>query len=130
MALPDKVSREGWAEAERNAATLPFYIGPRMIGQPEAEQTAAAIPIVLHDRPEAAPAPAAVQGAETLAARFQLQGTRDSLLVLAACRSFYGDAFDQGGLAWTPEVFGAGLSPSAVVNALRLRLALDFARFV
>lgn len=130
MALPDRVSKGGWAEAERNASTLPFYIGPRMIGQAETEQTAAALPLVLHDRAEAASAPAAVQAAETSAARFGLQGTPDALLVLAAGRSFYGDALDQGGLAWVPEVFGAGLPAGAVVNALRLRLALDFGRFV
>jgi hypothetical protein len=50
--------------------------------------------------------------------------------VLAACSSFYGAGFDEGRTPWYDEIFGSGLPQRAIVNALRLRLALDFARFV
>ena len=128
--LPGLVSEAAWAEAERNAATLPFYVRPSMIEAGEAERTAAAIPLVLHDRPEAASASAAVAAAQALARRLGLADVPDALLVLSACRALYGEGFDESRLAWTDGVFGAGLPPRAVVNALRLRLALDFARFV
>jgi hypothetical protein len=129
-ALPDLVSEVGWAEAGRNATTLPFYIRPAMIEAVEAERTVAAIPLVLYDRPEAASASAAVEAASALAGKVGLADVPDALLVLAACRSFYREAFDESRLPWQAGVFGAGLPPHAVVNALRLRLALDFARFV
>ena len=38
--------------------------------------------------------------------------------------------FDEGRTPWNAEIFGAGLPQRAIVNALRLRLALDFARFL
>jgi hypothetical protein len=128
--LPGLVRDEVWAKASSNAATLPFYIRPALTGKAAAEQVAAALPVVLHDRPEAADAAAAVQGAQPVAGRLGLADDADSLLVIAACRSFYGEDFDERRLAWAPDLFGAGLTPRAVVNALRLRLALDFARFV
>jgi hypothetical protein len=130
LELPDRISGEAWTDAENNAATLPFYIRPAMADLPELERTAAAIPLVLHDRPEAAAAAAAAQAAAALAARLQLQGAPDCQLVLAACSSFYGAGFDEGRTPWNAEIFGAGLPQRAIVNALRLRLALDFARFV
>jgi hypothetical protein len=86
--------------------------------------------VVLHDRPEAADAVGSVEAAQPVAGRLGLADDADSLLVIAACRSFYGEDFDERRLAWAPDLFGAGLTPRAVVNALRLRLALDFARFV
>lgn len=130
LQLPGLVGEAGWAAARDRASTVPFYIRPAVIGQPAAEQVAAALGVVLYDRPEAAAAPAAVQAAEVLAGRFGFAGDADTLLVVAACRSFYGDVFDERRLAWAPDVFGAGLSQRAIANALRLRLALDFARFV
>ena len=128
--LPEKVSEAAWAEAASNATTVPFYIRPALIGQAPAEQAAAAIALALHDRQEVASASAAVQQAESAAARLGLGGDADTLLVIAACRSFYGEAFDERRLAWAPEIFNSGLSAKAMLNALRLRLALDFARFV
>jgi hypothetical protein len=128
--LPGRVGEEAWAEAAGNATTVPFYIGPALIGQAPAEQAAAAIALALHDRPEAANASAAVQSAAGAAAGLGLGADADSLLVVAACRSFYGEAFDERRLAWAPEIFSSGLPAKAILNALRLRLALDFARFV
>jgi hypothetical protein len=129
-ALPRLVPRQAWAEAERDAARLPLYAGPRLAGRPDGEQTAAAVPLVLHDRPEAADAAAAVAAARPLAERLQLAGVADGLLLATACRSFYGDAFASGRLPWSAQIFGLGLAPRMAVNALRFRLALDFARFV
>jgi hypothetical protein len=129
-ALPMQVPDAAWADASANASTLPFYIRPAMIGQPPADQVAAALPIVLHDRAEAASPAAAVQAAEAACVRLGLGGDADSVLVVAACRAFYGDAVDQKRLAWAPALLGGGLPARAKVNALRLRLALDFARFV
>lgn len=128
-ALPSKVSAQSWADAEQRAANLPFFVPPRLIGQPETEQTEAALGLVLHDRPEAAAAAEAVAAASETAARLELGDTADALMVLAACRSFYGDGFERDA-PWAAEVFGRPMPPRAVVNALRLRLALDFARFV
>jgi hypothetical protein len=128
--LPGRVSEAAWAAAASNATTVPFYIRPALIGQAPAEQAAAAIALALHDRPEAAGASAAVQSAESVAAKLGLGGDADSLLVIAASRSFYGEAFDERRLAWAPDVFNSGLPAKAILNALRLRLALDFARFV
>ena len=130
VALPTLVPEEAWADASANATTLPFYIRPAVIGQAAPDQVAAALPVVLHDRPEAASPAAAVQAAEASCGRLGLVGDADSLLVVAACHAFYGDAFDQKRLAWAPALFGGSLPPRAKINALRLRLALDFARFV
>src|SRR3982750_2591933 len=89
--LPGLVRDDVWAKAASNASTLPFYIRPAMIGQVAAEQVAAALPVVLHDRPGAADAAAAVQTAQAVAGRLGLADDADSLLVIAACRSFYGE---------------------------------------
>jgi hypothetical protein len=130
VALPMLVAKAAWAEASANQSTLPFYIRPSIVGQPAPDQLAAALPVVLHDRPEAATPAAAVQAAEASSTRLGLGGDADSLIVVAACRSFYGDAFDQKRLAWAPALLGSSLPARARINALRLRLALDFARFV
>jgi hypothetical protein len=71
-----------------------------------------------------------VQAAGNLVAKLNLPDDADGLLLVAACRSFYGEAFDERRLAWAPTIFNAGLQPRSVLHALRLRLALDFARFV
>jgi hypothetical protein len=128
--LPGKAGEDAWAEAAGNATTVPFYIRPGLIGQAAQEQATAAVVLALYDRPEAATASTAVQSAESAAAKLGLGADADSLLVVAACRSFYGEAFADRRLAWAPEIFGSGLPAKAILNALRLKLALDFARFV
>jgi hypothetical protein len=130
LALPRQVSAAAWADARSNAVTVPFYLRPSTLAQPPAEQAAAAVALALYDRPEAHDATNAVQGAANAAAGLNLPVDADGLLVVTACRTFYGEAFDERRLSWAPMIFGSGLDPRTVLHALRLRLALDFARFV
>lgn len=117
-----------WERADRRRSNLPLFTPPSARTMPLPDQIVAAIPVVLHDRPEAVdPVGAALDGT-TAAQRLGLQDMTDAPLVLAACHSFWGTRFFE--LPWARELIAERWAPPAFVEALRLRLALDHGRFV
>lgn len=122
--LPDRVSEQAWARADAAGSVLPFFVPPAMMAESRAVRSAEAIRIVLADRPEAGLADRAVAAAEPVAADLGIAMFEDALLVTAACTAFYGS---QAG--WLDALRAEGWRGRALMEAMRLRLALDFGRY-
>ncbi len=127
-ALPQKVSKPAWTRAERRASNLPFYIPPSLVGAANPDQTVAALPIALFNQPDAQNARAAVAAALGQAGELNMKHLPDAGLVIAACRSFFGPGF--AAMAWMAEAQQERMPPDVMLETMRLRLALDFGRFV
>lgn len=117
-----------WERAERRRSSLPLFTPPSARALPLPDQIVAAIPLALHDRPEAADPVGTVVNGMAVAERLGLQDMPDAPLVVAACISFWGSRFAE--LPWARELIEERWAPPSFVEALRLRLALDHGRFV
>ena len=126
-ALPKTVAKAAWTRAERRASNLPFFIPPSLVNAPNADQTVAALPIVLFDQPEAHNARGAAEAALGQAAELNLKPLPDAGIVVAAARSFWGPGFPA--LSWMVELHAKRTPPSVLLQTLRARLAVEFGRF-
>lgn len=126
--LPLNVAKAAWTRAERRASKLPFFIPPALVTQTVPDQTVAALPIVLFDRPDAQNARAAVGAALPQVAELNLRHLPDAVLVVAACRSFWGPGFTA--MSWMSQLVAKQTPPSVLLAAMRARLAISFGRFV
>jgi hypothetical protein len=123
--LPEFVSEVAWDRAEAAGSSLPFFVNPRFDGQSLPQRSAEAVKVALFDRPEAQAPDAAVARAAAEAQARGLDRETDALLVLAACHSFYGAA-----PLWLDELARERWSSGAIIEAIRLRLALDSGRYL
>lgn len=121
--LPELISEDDWEKSAANGSSLPFFHVPGLAQDSLERRTSDAVRLVLGDRPEAAQPNAAVLQAQKAVASMKLASVPDALLVTVACRSFYG-----AGPAWLTSLLAERLPARAVVEAMRLRLALDFGR--
>lgn len=126
--LPHAVAKPAWTRAARRASTLPLFVAPSLAGAAIPEQTVAALPLALFDRPEVHNARAAVTQAMGTVVELNMKGLADALLVVAACRSFWGAGFPA--LAWMVDLQRRQTPPHVLIAALRCRLALEFGRFL
>lgn len=113
--------------AQRSGSRMPLFVPHRLSAAPAAERGAAAIATALHDRPEAAAAPATATRALAEAERLGL-AQDDAPLVVAACQSFWGAGFAR--LRWAETLWREPWSAAERVELLRLRLAAAHRRFV
>lgn len=127
-ALPKTVPKPAWTRAERRRSNLPFFIPPSFAAQPLPEQTVAALPVVLFDRPDAQNARAAVSAAAGQPDELDIRHLPDAVLVVAACRSFWGPGFTA--MSWMAELTARRVAPTVMLAAMRARLAIAFGRFV
>lgn len=122
------VSSHAWERAEQRSSNLPLFVPFDLSAASILDQTAGAIPTVLYDRPEATSPHEAAARASKAAEGLGISAFPDSALVIAACRSFWGADF--ASLEWTADLLREGWHGSTLIDALRLRLALEFGRVV
>lgn len=122
--MPQSVNKK----AVEASSVLPLFTPVKMRGGGLLELCTHAVPIALHDRPEANQPADAIRDATEHTARLGLSKLTDAPLVVAACRSFWGNNFDQ--LVWAAEVWQEDWSAAARLALLRLRLALEFGRYL
>lgn len=122
--MPETIRRG----AAKSGSNLPLFIPAALRDRSEMERTVTAIPVALYDRPEAARAASAAGEAVPYVDALGLTSLPDALLVVAACRSFWGPRFQQ--LPWAARMQAEVWSPPARLALLRLRLAIEFGRFI
>ncbi len=127
-ALPDRVGKAAWTRATQRASNLAFYVPPSLVAATNADQTVAALPIVLFDQPELHNARAAAGAALGQAGELNMKHLPDAGIVVAAARSFWGPGFTA--LSWMGELQANRTAPGVMLQALRARLAIEFGRFV
>lgn len=125
--LPDEAPEEAWERARRNRSVLGLFIPVDLIGAPVLDQTVAALPLVLYDRPPQPSARIAVEQALPSVQEMGLRGLADAPLVVCVCRAMWGADFLRQ--PWAVVVARERFPPELVLSALRLRLAQDNGRF-
>jgi hypothetical protein len=126
--MPEKASEGAWERARQQRSNLPLFIPPELIGAPSLDQTVAALPLLLFDRPMAQSARTAVEQSLPVVTALNMRGLTDAPLVICVCRAIWGPDFLQ--LPWVNIVAREHLPPKLVLAAFRLRLAQDFGRYV
>lgn len=121
--MPPHVRRS----AQRSGSRMPLFVPHRLVAAPAPDRVAAAIVTALHDRAEAAAAPAAAARAVAEADRLGLTQD-DAPLVVAACQSFWSPAFTR--MHWAEALWREPWSAAERVELLRFRLAAAHRRFV
>jgi hypothetical protein len=122
--IPAAVRRQ----VSQQSSNLPFFISPRLRYASVAERTAAAIPVALGDRSEATQPERAAATALGESTSLGLGGLLDGPLVVAACLSFWGAGLKR--LPWLTELRAERRPPPEMLALLRVRLALEFGRFI
>lgn len=121
--LPEPIARA----ARRRGSTMPLFTAPESDGEPLERRLAAAIALALGDRPAAQRAPAAAAEAIALARELRLDAP-DAALVMAAAVAFWGPGVLR--LPWFAELRAEGWGAAEQLALVRLRLSLDFGRFI
>lgn len=116
------------ALARARASNLPLFLHPSQDARADAERLAAALALALVGRPEVARPASTAAEAIAQAQALGLSGESDGALVVAACRAFWGPEFAR--LPWAAVLPREGWSPAEILELLRLRLAMQFRRFV
>ena len=128
ISLPDDAGEAAWSRAQLRRSNLPLYIPAELAGAPILDQTVAALPVVLFDRPPQPSARVAVEQALPTVQTLGMRGLADAPLVVCVCRAFWGvDFMNQ---AWAQVLLREHFPPELVLSALRLRLAQDYGRYV
>jgi hypothetical protein len=131
MNLPGRISDTAWKDAEVNATDLPFFIPAHLVSAPLHERTSAALPVALYDFVSVQTAHYAVQQAMQVASQFGLSGEEDSALIAAAWRGFYGSNFqDRSAHRWLNDVICPGRGSRQILRGLKLKIAIDYGRFI
>lgn len=126
ITLPDEGPEQAWERARRNRSVLGLFIPPELVGAPSLDQTVAALPLVLFDRPPQPSARTAVEQALPVVQAMGLRGLTDAPLVVCVCRAMWGVDFLRQ--PWAMVLERERFPPELVLSALRLRLAQDFGR--
>ena len=127
ISLPEDASEAAWSRAQLRRSNLPLFIPPELVGAPTLDQTVAALPVVLFDRPPQPSARAAVEQALATVQDLGLRALSDAPLVVCVCRAFWGPDFMKQ--AWAQVLLRERFPPELVLSALRLRLAQDYGRY-
>jgi len=127
MTLPDEGPEQAWERARRNRSVLGLFIPPDLVGASPLDQTVAALPLVLFDRPPQPSVRVAVEQALPTVQTMGLRGLTDAPLVVCVCRAMWGVDFLRQ--PWAMVVARERFPPELVLAALRLRLAQDYGRF-
>lgn len=130
MVLPDVIEAlpaDLRREASANGSNLPFFVPSSLRSRSLAEQTAHALTIVLHDRPEADSPHPATSAAIAMAGELGWAALADGALIAATAKAFWGPQFTR--LPWFDEFRFERWSPREQLELVRLRLALEFRRF-
>ena len=128
VSLPDDASEAAWGRAQMRRSNLPLFIPPELVGAPILDQTVAALPVVLFDRPPQPSARVAVEQALATVQNLGMRGLADAPLVVCVCRAFWGPDFMNQ--PWGQVLLREHFPPELVLSALRLRLAQDYGRYV
>lgn len=123
--LPSLVSDDAWVRAERNASAVPFFVEPRMLREPLEHQISQALMLIAADVLSPRDSGAALAWGRQAVSAYQLSGIQDAPLVLAFCFALYGPE-----PRWLTDSVGEGWSGRALLELARLRIALDFGRYV
>jgi len=129
--LPELVPGQAWERAEAAAVDLPYFVPGKLLSASLVEQTAAAIPLILHDFKGRINALELAQASSGLAASLNLAELRDAPLVLAVCVMFYGREFYKPrATLWSDDVFRDHRSPREALAMLKFRIGLDHGRYI
>lgn len=131
LSIDQRLSKTAWLEIESNAQNLPLFVPSKWIEASLVDQIAVAIPILLGDvLSEADPHGLAVS-AVAMADSLGLDRIADAGLILTARRLLYADQLrERTNFPWTADVFDKPRAPQEMISLLRLRISLDFQRFV
>lgn len=128
--LAKLVPDQAWKEAESSTETLPLYLSPKQIDQPLPEKTAAALPLLLWDKPEIN-SQSLAEASCAQAATLRLTNSNDAPITHAVWQTLYGKDYNEPTVhAWLEDIFDHQRPSRQVVAMLKLRIMLDHKRWV